>query len=229
MSGEPKKQYKANYRVPPEASRWTKGKSGNPAGRPKDRPSETDTGKILLAVGNEIVETSVGGKPRSMRREEFRVLKLITMAIDGDLAAAEQIEKMARHHLQLEEKGASGYRFAVMPDYYFNRANKEMSASQCREVEKKLKRIQSEANEPELISEAYMFRRIVQEEVPIDINGKKVKVTRWQLYLRKIYASALSGDNRASKLLFRLQKQYPAGAPSGPVTTYLITKADENL
>lgn len=229
MSGNFKKEYKANYRVPPEASRWHKGQSGNPSGRPKERPPETDTGKILQSFGNEMVEATVGGKSRLMRSGEYRIQKLFTMAIDGNLAAGEQIENMAAHHLQPEEKGAAGYQFVVMPDYYFHRAHREMSASECRDVKRRLKKIQSKQSEPEVISSAYMFRNIALEPVRIEIDGKKTNVTLWQLYLRKIWMLTLSGNMRASRLQFKLEKQYPGDAPSGPLTTYLITKEDEDL
>jgi Family of unknown function (DUF5681) len=229
MGGKAKKQYNENYRVPPEASRWKKGQSGNPAGRPKKPPPETDTGKILQAISNEMVETTVRNKPKLMRRGEFRFLQLFTRAIEGNLAAAEQIEKMAADYLRPEDKVAAGYRFVVMPDYYFHRAHREMSASECREVTKRLKKIQAEANEPELVSDEFMFRKIAQEEEPVEIDGKRAKITRWQLYLRRIYIMTLSGSNRASRMLHRLQKQYPGDAPSGPVITYLITEGDAKL
>jgi hypothetical protein len=52
MSDE-KNDYEVGYKRPPVATRFKKGQSGNPSGKPKKISQELDPGKILQSIDNE--------------------------------------------------------------------------------------------------------------------------------------------------------------------------------
>jgi hypothetical protein len=47
------RKYEVGHGKPPKATRFQKGKSGNPKGRPKKKDEDFDPGKILEAIDNE--------------------------------------------------------------------------------------------------------------------------------------------------------------------------------
>jgi hypothetical protein len=85
MSREQKNQPTANYRVgyarPPKHTRWEKGQSGNPKGRPKKVPDD------LLDVVNVPVSVTIGGKQRKISGFEASFRKLAQKALKGELRA----------------------------------------------------------------------------------------------------------------------------------------------
>lgn len=65
------------YKRPPEASRFKKGESGNPTGRPKKSPSiASDVAAVLQAL------TEHGGRRMSVQRA--LILRLVEEAIAGE-------------------------------------------------------------------------------------------------------------------------------------------------
>ena len=72
------------YRNPPLASRFRKGQSGNPKGRPRGRRSELPYEAVL---GQEVIIRENGRERRVTAAEAF-ILKLIKLGLDGDTAAA---------------------------------------------------------------------------------------------------------------------------------------------
>jgi hypothetical protein len=119
MSGNLKKKSEVGYREPPEATRFQKGKSGNPSGRLKRPDPDTDPGRVLQSIDNEEIVVMVGGKRKRMPKAEFHFQQLFTTSINGDLSIAGLIAKMALQYFGPEERGASDTRFVVMPDSYF--------------------------------------------------------------------------------------------------------------
>ncbi len=79
------------------------------------------------------------------------------------------------------------------------------------------------------LSEGHLFRKVAWERVPIEIDGCRLMVPRWQLYLRKIYNMALSGDHRAARLLDQLRRQFPGDALPGDPITFLISEGDAEV
>ena len=71
------------YRNPPLASRFRKGQSGNPKGRPRGRRSELPYEAVL---GQEVIIRENGRERRVTAAESF-VLQLIKLGLDGDSAA----------------------------------------------------------------------------------------------------------------------------------------------
>ena len=72
------------YRKPPRAVRFTKGRSGNPAGRPRGRHREAPYEAVL----DQMVTIREGGVERPVTAAEAFLLQLTKRALEGDDAAA---------------------------------------------------------------------------------------------------------------------------------------------
>jgi hypothetical protein len=72
------------YRNPPHTSRFRKGQSGNPKGRPRGRRSELPYEAVL---GREVIIRE-NGRERSVTAAEAFLLQLTKRGLDGDSAAA---------------------------------------------------------------------------------------------------------------------------------------------
>jgi hypothetical protein len=60
-----KSDYEVGYKRPPIATRFKKGQSGNPSGKPKKISQELDPGKILQAIDNEEMVVEIDGAVRN--------------------------------------------------------------------------------------------------------------------------------------------------------------------
>ena len=72
------------YRKPPRAARFTKGRSGNPAGRPRGRRREAPYEAVL----GQMATIREGGVERRVTAAEAFLLQLTKRALEGDDAAA---------------------------------------------------------------------------------------------------------------------------------------------
>jgi hypothetical protein len=88
MSGDSKKSYEVGYRKPPIATRFQKGTSGNPSGRPKKHAQPLDPGTVLQSIDNEEIVVIDNGKRKRMTKAEIGFRQLFTKATRGDLTAA---------------------------------------------------------------------------------------------------------------------------------------------
>lgn len=87
MDGSPEDAEDNNvvgYRQPPRASRFAKGQSGNPAGRPRGRHREAPYEAVL----GQIVTIREGGIARRVTAAEAFLLQLTKRGLEGDDAAA---------------------------------------------------------------------------------------------------------------------------------------------
>jgi predicted DNA-binding ribbon-helix-helix protein len=115
-SGE---EYEVGYRKPPKATRFQKGKSGNPSGRPKRAAPDVNPGMVLQSIDNEKIVLTIDGKRKSMLKVEVYFRQLFSKAIRGDLTAARLVAKMAAEYFGPEAEGPSDTYFKVVPDEYF--------------------------------------------------------------------------------------------------------------
>jgi hypothetical protein len=80
--------YEVGYKKPPSSTRFTKGQSGNPKGRPK---GAKNLANLLFKIGRERVRVQVNGRPRTITKLEAILLQLANKAISGEDRAAREI------------------------------------------------------------------------------------------------------------------------------------------
>jgi hypothetical protein len=95
MSSDSEQDYEVGYGKPPLATRFQKGTSGNPSGRPKKASGPFDPGIVLQAIDNETIIVTDNGKRKQMTKVEVNFRQLFAKATKGDLAAARLILRMA--------------------------------------------------------------------------------------------------------------------------------------
>lgn len=83
------------YRKPPTHSRFKKGVSGNPKGRPKREPAAL--AELVKGVLEEKVEYREAGHAKTASRRELAVRRHLKNALKGDISAAEAILKLRVH------------------------------------------------------------------------------------------------------------------------------------
>lgn len=94
--------YDVGYGKPPRHTRFKKGRSGNPKGRPKGaRGLKTD----LKAELNERVTIKENGKPRKLTKQQLMVKQLMAKAIKGDVRAISKLAELAITLLGPEDEG----------------------------------------------------------------------------------------------------------------------------
>ncbi|WP_375780251.1 DUF5681 domain-containing protein [Bradyrhizobium sp. ma5] len=115
------------YRNPPAGTRFKKGQSGNPLGRPKKK--EFNPGRILQSIDNEAIFVNVDGKRKRKRmlKAEIHFRQLFTRAIRGDIEIARIISRLAKRYFGPEAQGAPEIEFIVVPERRELTANNLMS------------------------------------------------------------------------------------------------------
>ena len=77
------------------------------------------------------------------------------------------------------------------------------------------------------VSTAYLFYKVANEQVAIEIDGDEVMMTRWEALVRQVHTLALNRDPSASRLLHKMRKLFPTGAPPGD--KYLVVVSDTDM
>ncbi|SPF75989.1 hypothetical protein ALP8811_00985 [Aliiroseovarius pelagivivens] len=88
-----KKDYEIGFGKPPEISRFKKGKSGNPKGRPK---GSKDFGSDLRDVLNAKVTVSENGKSRKVSSQRATLMRLREQALKGNARAIDRMLDLAK-------------------------------------------------------------------------------------------------------------------------------------
>jgi len=85
---KPSSTYAVGYGKPPAHSRFNRGKSGNPNGRPK---GTLNFATALLRTLGEIVVINENGRRKEITKLEAAVKQLVNKAASGDLRALTQL------------------------------------------------------------------------------------------------------------------------------------------
>jgi Family of unknown function (DUF5681) len=91
------------YRQPPRATRFTKGRSGNPSGRPRGRHREAPYESVL----GQMVKIREGGAERHVTAAEAFLLQLRKRGLEGDGAAARECLAMIEQARERQGAGQS--------------------------------------------------------------------------------------------------------------------------
>jgi hypothetical protein len=81
-SGPADRDYEVGYAKTPEGTRFKKGQSGNPKGRPRKKPADTVD---ITALLEEPLKVTTGGSERLMSQFEVSTRALAKRALEGDL------------------------------------------------------------------------------------------------------------------------------------------------
>lgn len=115
MSEDPEDD-RVGYRRPPKATRFLKGQSGNPGGRPNARDATRIDAAALL---DRPLTVRVNGAPREMAPKEIALRKVLDRALNRqDLRAADYLLELFVEHgaIELAEQGPVGL-VAIMPHH----------------------------------------------------------------------------------------------------------------
>ena len=79
------------------------------------------------------------------------------------------------------------------------------------------------------VSTGSQFRKVAKEQIAIEIEGTRHKMSRWDAYVRKIYNMALNKNSSAARLLDQLRRQFPGDLLPGDPVIFRISEADARL
>lgn len=88
----------SGYKNPPKHSRFQKGRSGNPAGRPK---GSKNTLKLLDTVLEQEIKIQQEGKTISITKKQAMLMQLVNAAVKGEIKA---IAALFPYMMQLDMK-----------------------------------------------------------------------------------------------------------------------------
>jgi Family of unknown function (DUF5681) len=91
------------YRKPPRAMRFTRGRSGNPSGRPRERHRKAPYEAVL----GQMVTIREGGTARRVTAAEAFLLQLTKRGLEGDGAAARESLTMIEQARERQSAGQS--------------------------------------------------------------------------------------------------------------------------
>jgi hypothetical protein len=233
-----KKDYEVGYKKPPAKTRYIKGRTGNPNGRPKKIDPKLDVGELLQSLDNEEIVVVIDGKRKRMRRAEYDFREMFAKAIKGDPKAVRRvIANMAGNYLGPESTGDPETKFVIVP----NDPPSELNADQRspistgtldfsntrRSKEGRAKKLNGRRKK-KILSIHYLFQKVAKEKTAIEIEGVQVRVSNLEACLRRLRFLASTNDS-AQKLLNQLRKQFPGAPASGDTITFFISEDDSRL
>lgn len=220
---------KVGYGRPPEHTRFKRGQSGNPKGRPrkqKPKPGEIDVVGILQEP---ILTQDTGGTIKEISGFEVAVRKLLVFALTkGKLSAALEFLRLCEKYnviqtpapkVQLHgvlilpadinvvlgiDPAARGERHEMVPAAQPISTEKNPSASAPPAAQSPRKRRQHR----KLVTRAEIMGTLALEEYPSKLNGKREWRQAYDLILQVVKKHALKGNIRAMRMWDHLLERY---------------------
>lgn len=108
--------HEVGYGKPPAKSRFKKGVSGNPKGRPKRKP--VAAGEVVNKVLNASAEYRERGQIKKATRRELTLRNYVKLALKGDPKAAETLLRLRAHAQRFGDAGNDRVEVSDwLPDY----------------------------------------------------------------------------------------------------------------
>lgn len=104
MPDDPKAEYEVGYGRPPRHTRFEKGRSGNPRGRP---PGAKNLKTLLAQALDEPVIVAENGKRRKITKRAAIVTQLVNRSAKSDLRALKIVLDLLRHFEPADESASS--------------------------------------------------------------------------------------------------------------------------
>jgi hypothetical protein len=79
--------YEVGYKQPPKSTRFVKGRSGNPKGRPK---GSQNLSTIISKAAQERIRVTLNGRTKRITKREAVVLQIVNKALSGEDRAAKE-------------------------------------------------------------------------------------------------------------------------------------------
>jgi hypothetical protein len=79
------------------------------------------------------------------------------------------------------------------------------------------------------MSPAFLFWKVANEDVPIELNGDKLMMPRLEALFRMLQNLALNKNASAARLLHKVRRQFPGEAPSGDKYLMVVYDSDRDL
>ncbi|MEL7042966.1 MAG: DUF5681 domain-containing protein [Pseudomonadota bacterium] len=171
-------EYEVGYGKPPKHTRFKKGESGNPNGRPKSY-------KSAISVLSEPVSMQVEGKVRRVSGFEAAFRKTAQNAIEGKMVSIKRfINQLDKLNLLDEHDDFRPHGVVVIPrDYDGKKTLTDLARAQQRELRKKTRASKAEPEQVQIIS------KVAHERHYLPALERKVSIL--ELVLLKLKERAL--------------------------------------
>jgi hypothetical protein len=230
-----KDDYKVGYCKPPQATRFVKGKSGNPMGRPPSYLRKGPRAVFMDILMNELdspITVMEGNRRKRISKQRAVIKNLVKCAIDGSTDAIAGLFKLVRQHRvnlnDIDSITASVARF----EYFYSRSVDigRMTESEMKEKDMTylaylinpisymtgqlrlppnhtLNRNAPRRMRP-LTTIADDLRYELRETITITKKRRKFTILKLHALVKSLLHQAILGDKRALSLLIALYKEY---------------------